>query len=463
MAQRYDLLVRGARVYGPGDWGEVDLGVRQGRVETLGRLDRAEAAETIDARGLVALPGLIDPHMHIALPLAGTVTRNDFYSGTVAAARAGITTIVDFADQQRGHPPSAALAAREGAAAGKAVIDYLFTVTLTSGDEETLAEVPRLAQRGVRSFKLYTIYREAGLMLEDHALLACLEAVARAGRLATVHAESAPMVETLTERFLRAGQTEGRYYPRTKPDVVEEEAIRRVLAMAELVGARVYIRHLSSARGLRALREARVRGWPVFIETGPHYLTLDQSVYERPDGHRFIVHPPLRARSDQEALWQGIADGSVDCLGTDHCALSAAQKDAAPDFAHVPGGLPGADLLLPVMYTQGVEAGRLDLARLAEVSSTGAARAFGLYPRKGTLRPGADADLVLLDPQLGRRVDPAELPSGLDWSPWEGWELKGWPRVVVSRGEVIVREGEFLGRAGRGMYLASVSEREEGR
>jgi dihydropyrimidinase len=463
MAERYDLLVRGARVCGPEDWGEVDLGIRQGRVAALGELGPAEAAETVDARGLVVLPGLIDPHMHIALPLAGTVTRNDFYTGTVAAARSGITTIVDFADQQRGQLPSAALAAREAAAAGQAVIDYLFTVTLTSGDEETLAEVPRLAKRGVRSFKLYTIYREAGLMLEDRVLLACLEAVAGSNRLATVHAESAPMVEMLTEKFLRAGCTEGRYYIRTKPDLVEEEAIHRVLAMSELVGARVYVRHLSSARGLRVLREARGRGLPVFVETGPHYLTLNQSLYERPDGHRFIVHPPLRAPSDQEALWRGIADGTVDCLGSDHCALDTSQKDTAPDFAHVPGGLPGADLLLPLLYTRGVEEGRIDLPRLAEVSSTGAARVFGLYPRKGTLRPGADADLVLLDPRLERRVDPAQLPSGLDWSPWEGWVLKGWPRLVVSRGEVIVRDDEFVGRAGRGLYLAAPEGREEGR
>ncbi|HHY94915.1 MAG TPA: amidohydrolase family protein, partial [Firmicutes bacterium] len=218
-------------------------------------------------------------------------------------------------------------------------------------------------------------------------------------------------------------------------------------------GARVYFRHVSSARGLEAIRRGRARGQEVWAETGPHYLTLDASAYGRPDGHYFIVHPPLRTAADQEALWRGVREGAVNCLGTDHCALDTSQKNAGHDFAHVPGGLPGVDVLLPLMYSQGVAAGRIDTGRLAQVSSTGAARAFGLYPRKGTLQPGADADLVLLDPGLKRVVDPAQLPTALDWSPYEGWELRGWPRGVVSRGEVIVWEDQFVGHAGRGRYL----------
>lgn len=471
----FDLVVQGGRVCGPGDWGEVDLGVRAGRVAALGQLGRFRAGKVVDARGLLVLPGLVDPHTHIAMSLAGGVaTSDDWYTGTVAAACGGITTVSDFAQPLPGQGLLECLRERVMQARGRAVVDYTFSVTVTSAD--ALAEVPVLTAQGVRSFKLYTV--NPGLGLGDRDLLAALEAIARAGGLATVHAESAAVVEAMTARARESGGARAARFPEARPALAEGEAVYRVLALARLAGARVVIRHLSSREGLAAAVAAR-RAWgagsggacpdrrgrrasgvdaavhpPVWVETAPHYLALDGSVYRREDGHRFICTPPLRTGEDREALWHGIAHGLVDFVGTDHCALSAAQKDAAPDVWQVPGGLPGFATLLPLTYTLGVVAGRIDLTRLAELTSTAAARAFRLYPRKGTLLPGADADLVLVDPGARRKVDADGPGVALGWSPYEGWELQGWPRVVISRGEVIVEEGEFIGRPGRGEYLA---------
>lgn len=467
----FDLIVRGGRVYGPGDLGEVDLGVRAGRVAALGQLGGFRAGNVVDARGLLVLPGLVDPHTHIALTLAGGVaTCDDWYTGTVAAACGGITTVSDFAQPLPGRGLVEGLKERVMQACGRAVIDYTFSVTVTKAD--TLGEVAALTAEGVRSFKLYTVY--PGLELSDRDLAASLEAIARAGGLATVHAESAAVVEAMAARARQSGGVSAARFPEARPALAEAEAVYRVLTMARLVGARVVVRHISSREGLAAATAVR-RAWgagrmgalpgrtargctavdaPVWVETAPHYLALDDSVYGRHDGHRFICTPPLRTGEDREALWQGIAEGLVDFVGTDHCALSAAQKDAAPDIWRVPGGLPGFATLLPLMYTLGVVAGRVDLRRLAELTSTAAARAFGLYPRKGTLLPGADADVVLVDPGMRRRVGGRGPGVDLGWSPYEGWELRGWPRVVISRGEVIVEEGEFIGRPGRGEYLA---------
>ncbi|MDI7250849.1 MAG: amidohydrolase family protein [Bacillota bacterium] len=444
----FDLVVRGGHVYGPGDWGVVDVGIRDGRVVVLGQLGAASAGQVVDAHGLVVLPGRVDPHTHIAMALAGgTATCDDFFTGTVAAARGGITTLSDFVEPRPGQSLAEALGERVAQARDVAVIDYTFSMTLASADAATLGELPSLVEQGVRSFKMYTI--NPGLMLDDRSLLVCLKAIARTGALATVHAESAAMVAELTEG---AGTGSGGVacFPQTRPPVAEAEAVGRVLALARLAGAGLCVRHLSSAEGLAVVRAAR-RGPPVWVETAPHYLSLDESVYRRADGHRFLVTPPLRRREDREALWRGLGERSVHFLGTDHCALSAVQKDSPPDGAGVPAGLPGLETCLPLVYTLGVRSGRISLARLAEITSTAAARALGWFPRKGTLLPGADADLVLMDAAVVKAV--AEGPGGLGWSPYEGWRLAGWPRLVVSRGEIIVAEGEFCARAGRGRYL----------
>lgn len=449
----FDLLIRGGHVYGPEDWGVVDIGVRAGRVAAIGRLAPGRAGRTVEARGLVIIPGLIDPHTHISLPLAdGTSTCDDFFTGTVAALRGGITTVIDFAEPGPGESPASALSARLAQARGRAVVDYLFTVTLASARADDLAEVPRLVKGGIRSFKLYTVY--AGMALDDRSLLACLETIARAGALATVHAESAALTESLTERLLEAGHREAVWLPRARPPEAEAEAVWRVTVLASVAGAALCIRHLSSAAGLQAALGAPRTG-PVWVESAPQYLSLDAALYAREDGHRFIAIPPLRSPADREALWRAVAGGQVHFLGTDHCALSASQKDRARDFSRVPGGLPGLETFLPLVYTLGVGEGRIDLPRLVQVLSTAAARAFGLYPRKGTLLPGADADLVLLDPGQIRPVSVGEgLAACLGWSPYAGWELRGWPRMVISRGEVVFAEGEFLGQPGRGIYLA---------
>lgn len=451
---KYDLLIKNGHVYAPQNLGVLDVAVAGGKIATLGSFLEQEAGEVVDATGKLVFPGLIETHAHMLLPLANAVTKNDFYSGTVAGAFGGVTTLIDFADQKKGRPPLEAIEKRMAQASEKAVVDYSFHCTLTDINTETIRQMAEIVELGITSFKFYTIYKDDGLYVDDGEMLLAFEKVAELGALVTVHAENEAIVRRQTEELKSKGMVSPGYYPLSKPAISEVEAIRRVLLLAGETCVPVLFRHVSSAGGVRAIKEARSLGQEVYGETCPHYLTLTNDVYQRADGRNYIVHPPIRENKDLNGLWEGIIEGHIAVIGTDDCAFTKEQKMFSDLFYEIPGGMPGIETRLAVMYHEGVNKGRISIEKLVEITSTNVAKIYDLYPQKGVIQVGSDADLVVFDPAREVEICSDNLHDMADWSPFEGWKVQGSVVVTVSKGKIIVRDNEFLGKAGAGSFLA---------
>lgn len=430
-----------------------DVGIADGRIAAIGT--GLVGREMIDASGMLVLPGAVDEHIHLQMPLGDLISSDDFTTGTVAAACGGTTTVIDFAEPRLGQSLVEALAERRAEAEGRVVIDYGLHMTLCRADDQTLAEIPASIEAGAASFKLYMAYDR--LRLGDGDLLRVLAVLRSHGGRALVHAENHHAIAYLTAQALAEGRTSPENHPRTRPALMEAEAVHRLLALAWLTDTPVVLAHLSCALGLEAVRAARARNQRVWVETCPQYLLLDEQEYHRPgfEGAKFVMAPPLRSEADRAALWAGLAAGEVDTVATDHCPFFyATQKTRGlQDFSRIPGGAPGVETRLALLYTYGVRTGRLSPQRWVEVCCTNPARRFGLAPRKGTLSVGADADLVIFDPERRVTLSYRTLHQNVDYCPYEGWEVHGYPVLVLSRGEVIVRDGEFVGAAGRGRFV----------
>ncbi|MFN2290566.1 MAG: dihydropyrimidinase [Anaerolineae bacterium] len=451
----FDLAIANGTLVTAEGTARADLGIRDGQIAALGR--RLVGLETIDASDMLVLPGAIDEHVHLQMPVGEFASSDDFYSGTAAAAHGGTTTIIDFVEPEPDQSLLAALEQRRGEADGKVTVDYALHMTLSRAGEQTLAQVPACIDAGAASFKLYMAYE--GLRLDDGGLLRALAALRQHGGRALVHAENHFAIAYLTALALAEGRTGPENHPLTRPAVMEAEAIHRLLALADVTGTPLVLAHLSCAAGLEEVRKARARGQVVWIETCPQYLLLDEKEYRRPgfDGAKFVMAPPPRTAGDRGALWAGLAAGEVDTVATDHCPFFyETQKTRGRDnFSRIPGGAPGIETRLPLVYTHGVRSGRLSLERWVEVCCTEPARRFGLAPRKGTLAVGADADVVIFDPQRRVTLSVDALHQNVDYTPYEGWEVQGYPVAVLSRGEVIVQGGELLAEGGRGLFLAT--------
>jgi dihydropyrimidinase len=404
---------------------------------------------------MLVLPGAVDEHVHLQMPVGEFTSSDDFATGTVAAACGGTTTVIDFAEPKPGQPLLQALAERCAEAENRVVVDYGLHMTLSQADDKTLAQVPASIKAGAASFKLYMAYE--GLRLDDGGLLRALAALRKHGGRALVHAENHHAIVHLTAQTLAEGGTGPENHPLTRPDVMEAEAIHRLLALAHVTGMPLVLAHLSCALGLEEVRAARARGQTVWIETCPQYLLLDEQEYRRPgfEGAKFVMAPPLRTEADRTALWNGLSSGEVNTVATDHCPFfyGTQKTRGRQDFSRIPGGAPGIETRLPLLYTHGVRTGRLTLERWVEVCCTEPARRFGLAPRKGTLATGADADVIIFDPKRRVTLSVDSLHQNVDYCPYEGWEVQGYPVTVLSRGEVIVRDGEFVGATGRGQFL----------
>jgi dihydropyrimidinase len=454
----YDLVIRNGTVVTPIGPVETDLGISGERIATIDR-GLPDGERTIDAAGKLVVPGGIDPHVHLQMPAGPVTSSDDFYTGTVAAACGGTTTIIDFVEPEGGSLIQA-LAARRAEAEGKAVIDFGLHMTIMDAQPTTLAEIPYVVGAGCTSFKTYLTYE--GFKLEDGDLLAALEAVAGAGGLALVHAENDAIVTRLKARLLREDHVEPRWHPRSRPAVAEAEAVERALALAEVAGCPLYVVHVSTARGADAVGRARSRGQVAHGETCPQYLVLTEEEYERPgfEGAKFVCSPPLRTAADGQALWESLAAGHLSTVGTDHCPFFyRGQKDLGrpdgvhPPFSRIPGGIPGIESRLALLYTYGVREGWLSVERWVEICSTGPARIFGLAGRKGSLVEGSDADVVVFDPERVVKLSRSLLHENCDYTPYEGVRLKGYPEMTILRGQIIAQGGEFVGeRSGR--YLA---------
>ena len=432
---------------------QADLGITDGQIAAVGT--GLTARRTIDAAGMLVLPGAVDEHVHLQMPVGDFASSDDFYSGTVAAACGGTTTVIDFVEPQPDQLLLEALLARRAEADGKATIDYGLHMTLRQADDTTLAQIPESIKAGSASFKLYMAYE--GIRLDDGGLFRALAALREQGGRVLVHAENHHAIAYLTAQALAQGRTGPENHPLTRPAVMEAEAIHRLLAIAYVTGSPVVLAHLSCAVGLEKVRAARTRGQTVWVETCPQYLLLDESEYRRPgfEGAKFVMAPPPRTKADRAALWAGLAAGEVNTVATDHCPfLYETQKTRGrEDFTLIPGGAPGIETRLTLTYNHGVRPGILSPQRWVEACCTEPARRFGLAPQKGTLAVGTDADVVVFDPQRKVTLAAETLHQKVDYCPYEGWKVRGYPVTVLSKGQIIVQDGSFVGAAGHGQFL----------
>ena len=445
----------------PGGVLEGDLLAQGERIKAIGTgLTAAHDTRVVDAEGCYVFPGVIDAHTHVDLDTGVYQTPEDWYVGTRAAACGGVTTVVDFATQFPGQSLTEAVEARR-AEARDAVIDYGLHVMITDlppGREEAISVLPKL---GTPSAKLYTTYRP-NYYLDDATLLRVMGACAKHSVLPLVHCENDDLVTAQTASLVAADKTGWRHHGASRPALAEQEAIQRVLFLAEAAGATVHICHCSTARSVALVAEAVDVGQRATCETCPQYLLLDRSAYAGPDPWKFILQPPLRDPEEPARLWALVEAGLVDLIATDHCDYTRSQKLASENFTETPGGLPGLETLLPLMFTEGVAEGRLTPTDLSRLLSTNPARLWGMWPRKGALQPGSDADLVVYDPAPTRQVRAEELHQLAGYTPYEGMEVRGGVRVTVSRGQVIYCDGGFTGKRGQGAFVRRQSLREAG-
>jgi len=446
------LLIRNGLVVTPEAILEADVLIQGERIAALGHdLPATEDILTLDAGGCYVLPGLIDSHTHIRLDTGVYRTPDNWLTGTRAAACGGITTVVDFATWLTGWSLRETIEGRL-LEAQDAAIDYALHIMVTGLPAGQEKELETLLDLGTPSIKLYTTYRP-NYYADDATILRLMRACADFGIIALVHCENDALVTAQTEALLAAGQRGWRYHGRARPALAEQEAIHRILFLAEASGCPVHICHCSTARSVALVAQARGGGLPVSCETCPQYLLLDNTVYDGPEPWRYILQPPLRAPGEPGQLWAMVEAGLVDMLVTDHCDYTAAQKQACDDFTRTPGGLPGVQTLLPLMFTYGVAQGRLTLPRLVEMLSTNPARIWGLWPRKGALWPGFDADVVIYDPRPEGTVTAQSLHHLAGYTPYEGMCIQGRVRTVIARGRIIVQEGEFIGQSGLGRFV----------
>jgi dihydropyrimidinase len=454
------LLITNGRIITASDDYVADVYCDKGIVTAIGRSlpsHRFAADRTIDATGQYVIPGGIDVHTHLNMPFGGTTSADDFETGTIAAACGGTTTIVDFAIQYRGSTMRHALDDWRKRAHGKAVIDYGFHMIVTELEDAGLSEMDRMVRdEGITSFKLFMAYPGV-FMVDDQTIFRALRRTGENGGLICMHAENGGVIDELVKEALRRGDTAPKYHALTRPPSAEGEATGRAVALAEMAGVPIYIVHLSAAHALEKIRQARDLGLPAYAETCPQYLFLSYDNYEEPgfNGAKYVMSPPLREKWHQDALWKGLAKNDLQVISTDHCPFCMAEQKelGRDDFSRIPNGAPGIETRLTLVHDGGVRPGRISMNRFVELCSTTPARMFGLFPGKGTIAVGSDADIVIFDPERSATLGVKTLHMNVDYNPYEGRTVKGSPVAVISSGQVIVEGGAFVGKKGAGRFL----------
>jgi dihydropyrimidinase len=433
-----------------------DVFIEGETVTTIGTSLQMPADTVIDATGKYVLPGGIDCHTHLDMPFGGTTSADDFETGTIAAAYGGTTSIVDFAIQYRGQTLHHAWETWMKKAEGKAAIDYGFHMIMTEVNDQIEQEMDALVAQGVTSFKLFMAYPGV-FMLDDASIFRALLRTGKNGGTICMHAENGGVIDVLVQKALAEGKTAPKYHALTRPARAEAEATHRAIALAEMADVPIYIVHLSAAEALEMVTEARDRGLPAYAETCPQYLFLSDDNYEEPGfaGAKYVMSPPLRPKETQDRLWRGLAFNDLQAVSTDHCPISMKEQKemGAGDFSKIPNGAPGIETRMSLVYDGGVRTGRISLNRFVELTSTSPAKIFGLFPRKGTIAPGSDADIVVFDPDRKTVLSAKTLHMNVDYNPYEGREVTGAADTVLSRGQVVIDRGRFVGRAGAGAFI----------
>ena len=456
---RFDTVIKGGTCVTASEMFEADIGIFEGRIAELG--ENLKADDVIDARGKLVLPGGIEAHAHIAQNSAtGGMTADDYTSGSISAAFGGNSCIIPFAAQHRGMGVTETLDLYDSRAVGASVLDYSYHLIVSDPTEKVLTEeLPAAFKRGITSFKLFMTYDK--MLVDDAQFLDVLSVAKMHGALTMVHAENAGMIKWMTDRLLARGLTAPKYHALSHPALAEEEAIHRAICMAKLVDAPLLIVHVSTPEGAALVQRARAQGAKIYGETCPQYLFLTRDDMDRPgmEGAALMCSPPLRDKATQDVLWQHIQSGTFDVVSSDHSPYRMDESGKlanGPDapFTVIANGMPGIGARLPMLFTEGVGKGRITLPEFVALSSTNAARLYGLLPQKGTLSVGADADIAIWDPEKQGTISAANQHDNAGYSPFEGWEVMGLPITVLSRGTRVVDQGELHATAGHGQFLA---------
>jgi len=436
---------------------QADLLIENEKITSIGQKLDIKVDEIIDANGAFIFPGGIDPHTHLDMPFGGTVTKDDFETGTIGAAFGGTTTVIDFCLTNKGEPLKNAIKTWHDKSEDKAVIDYGFHLMIGEINDEVLQELPSVIEdEGITSFKVFMAYKNV-FQADDGTLFRTLEAAKKLGALVMVHAENGDVIDYLTTKALAEGKTDPIYHALTRPPEIEGEATGRAAKLTELTNSQLYVVHVSCQDAVEKIAEARSKGVDVWGETCPQYLVLDKTYLEKPnfEGAKYVWSPPLRDKQHQEALWNALKSGELQTLGSDQCSFDFnGQKSLGKgDFTKIPNGGPMIEDRMSILFSEGVKKNRITLNQFVDLTSTRAAKLFGLFPKKGTIAVGADADLVIFDPNAERTISAKTHHMAVDYNAFEGMKVMGEPISVLSRGQFVVRDKTFVGKAGTGRFI----------
>lgn len=446
-----DLVVKNGTVVCPSGTFSADVGISETKIKKLGQGFNGD--REVDATGCYVIPGGVDPHTHLEMPTGNLVSADTFRSGTLAGAYGGTTTVIDFVEPRPKESFKKALERRREEADDGVVTDYSLHMTIPQWHAEKLCSPERLQElieEGLTSFKLYQAYE--GMRLDDKKLFQVMKDIGRVGGLPIIHSENGPVCEALTDDMIQAGEVGAEFQPSSRPPRQEGEAVRRAIDIAVLADTPLYVVHVSTQDSLKKIEAARFRGESVYGETGPQYLVLDKKRLDNVEGQKLICSPPLRGDGDRLNLWRGIEMGILQLVATDHCPFTEEEKLAPDRFDKVPGGLPSIEVRTGLIYDRGVNSGRISLERWVEIIASAPANLFGLK-NKGLLAPGYDADVVIFDPSVEKVISPDVLHEDVDWTPYEGFEVEGWPRTVISGGDVLIEDGELVGETNKGQFV----------
>lgn len=450
-------IIKNGIIVTASDTYRADVCIENSVITQIGHNLSSSDAEVIDAKGCYLFPGGIDPHTHLDMPFGGTVTRDDFETGTMAAAFGGTTTIIDFCLTSKGNSLQSAVEKWHAKSKEKAVIDYGFHLQIVEMNQDVLDELPQMIEgEGITSFKVFMAYKNV-FQADDETLFRTLIAAKELGGLVMVHAENGDVIDYLVNKAIKEGNVEPKYHALTRPPEVEGEATGRAAILTGLAQSQLYVVHVSCADAVKKIAEAREKGIDIWGETCPQYLVLDQSYLEKPnfEGAKYVWSPPLREKWNQEVLWNALKIGQLQTIGSDQCSFDfVGQKDLGKDdFSKIPNGGPLIEDRVSILFSEGVKKGRITLNQFVDITSTRAAKLFGMYPKKGTIAVGSDADLVIFDPEVERTISAKTHHMAVDYNPFEGMNVIGEPISVLSRGEFVIRDKQFVGKAGAGEFI----------